>query len=124
MSYHEATLLEEHIQIALDELERASGLSIEQITELVEYGVFQPVPVIQQQFGPFVLAYESATAPHSEAATVIARVRDRLERQHGIRVQRTFGIFFPENRMIAGAVLNGVDEGKIKEIAADTRVIG
>jgi chaperone modulatory protein CbpM len=43
MSYHEATLLEEHIQIALDELERASGLSIEQITELVEYGVFQPV---------------------------------------------------------------------------------
>jgi chaperone modulatory protein CbpM len=42
MSYYEATLLEEHIQIALDELERASGLSIEVITELVEYGVFQP----------------------------------------------------------------------------------
>ena len=42
MSDHEATLLEEHVQIALDELERASGLSIEQITELVEYGVFQP----------------------------------------------------------------------------------
>jgi chaperone modulatory protein CbpM len=42
MSYYEATLLEEHIQIALDELERASGLSIEEITELVEYGVFQP----------------------------------------------------------------------------------
>ena len=43
MSEYEATLLEEHIQIALDELERASGLSIELITELVEYGVFQPV---------------------------------------------------------------------------------
>lgn len=42
MSYHEATLLEEHIQIALDELERASGLSIEEITDLVDYGVFQP----------------------------------------------------------------------------------
>ena len=42
MSYYEATLLEEHILIAVDELERASGLSIEQITELVEYGVFQP----------------------------------------------------------------------------------
>lgn len=42
MSYYEATLLEEQIQIALDELERASGLSIEVITELVEYGVFQP----------------------------------------------------------------------------------
>ena len=43
MSNQEATLLEEHIQIALDELERTSGLSIEQITELVEYGVFEPV---------------------------------------------------------------------------------
>jgi chaperone modulatory protein CbpM len=42
MSYYEATQLEEHILIALEELERASGLSIEQITELVEYGVFQP----------------------------------------------------------------------------------
>jgi chaperone modulatory protein CbpM len=42
MSYYEATLLEEHIQIAVEELERASGLSIEEITELVEYGVFQP----------------------------------------------------------------------------------
>jgi chaperone modulatory protein CbpM len=42
MSYYEATLLEEHIQIALDELERASGLSVEEITELVDYGVFQP----------------------------------------------------------------------------------
>jgi chaperone modulatory protein CbpM len=42
MSDHEATLLEEHIQIAVDELERASGLSIQEITELVEYGVFQP----------------------------------------------------------------------------------
>jgi chaperone modulatory protein CbpM len=42
MSYYEATLLEEHIFIAMDELERASGLSTEQITELVDYGVFQP----------------------------------------------------------------------------------
>jgi chaperone modulatory protein CbpM len=42
MSYYEATLLEEHIEIAVEELERASGLSIEEITELVEYGVFQP----------------------------------------------------------------------------------
>lgn len=38
----EATLLEEHIQIALDELERASGLTGAEIIELVEYGVFEP----------------------------------------------------------------------------------
>ena|SRR5690242_875317 len=42
MSFPEATLLEEQILIAVDELERASGLSIELITELVEYGVFEP----------------------------------------------------------------------------------
>jgi len=42
MSDYEPTLLEEHVQIALDELERATGLSIQEITELVEYGVFQP----------------------------------------------------------------------------------
>jgi chaperone modulatory protein CbpM len=42
MSFGEGTLLAEQVQIALDELERASGLSIEMITELVEYGVFEP----------------------------------------------------------------------------------
>ena len=43
MSNHEGTLLEEHIHVALDELERTSGLSTAEITELVDYGIFQPV---------------------------------------------------------------------------------
>jgi chaperone modulatory protein CbpM len=37
-----ATLLSEHAEIALEELARTSGLSVEEIVELVEYGVFEP----------------------------------------------------------------------------------
>ena len=36
------TLLSEHLEVALDELSRASGLTVEEIVELVEYGVFEP----------------------------------------------------------------------------------
>jgi chaperone modulatory protein CbpM len=50
MTSLEATLLEEHLLIALDELERASGLSIEQISELVEYGVFEPQGRLPQEW--------------------------------------------------------------------------
>jgi len=39
----EALLLEEHVLVALEELAQASGLSAQEIIELVEYGVFEPV---------------------------------------------------------------------------------
>lgn len=42
MPSYEAVWLEEQMQIPLDELERASGLSSAEIVELVEYGVFTP----------------------------------------------------------------------------------
>lgn len=38
-----AALLSEHLEIELRDLERSTGLSAGEITELVEYGVFQPV---------------------------------------------------------------------------------
>ncbi|PWT70364.1 MAG: hypothetical protein C5B46_09615 [Proteobacteria bacterium] len=40
--YNDATPLEEHVAIALDELSQASGLSVQQIIELVDYGAFEP----------------------------------------------------------------------------------
>ena len=39
----EALLLEEHILVALEDLTQASGLTAQEIIELVEYGVFEPV---------------------------------------------------------------------------------
>jgi chaperone modulatory protein CbpM len=36
------TLLGEHLEVALDELASSTGLSAEDIVELVEYGVFRP----------------------------------------------------------------------------------
>ncbi|HTT38187.1 MAG TPA: chaperone modulator CbpM [Burkholderiales bacterium] len=39
----EALPLEEHVLVALEELAQASGLSAQEIIELVEYGVFEPV---------------------------------------------------------------------------------
>jgi chaperone modulatory protein CbpM len=41
--FHEQALLTEHLEVALEELAQASGLSTHEIVELVEYGVFQPV---------------------------------------------------------------------------------
>jgi len=38
-----ASLLGEQLDIELDELAGATGLSVEEIVELVEYGVFEPV---------------------------------------------------------------------------------
>jgi chaperone modulatory protein CbpM len=36
------TLLSEQLEVALDELTRVSGLTLEEIQTLVEYGVFEP----------------------------------------------------------------------------------
>jgi chaperone modulatory protein CbpM len=41
--FHDQALLTEQLEIALEELAQASGLSQHEIVELVEYGVFQPV---------------------------------------------------------------------------------
>jgi len=41
--FSDQALLTEHLEIALEELAHASGLSQQEIVELVEYGVFQPV---------------------------------------------------------------------------------
>jgi chaperone modulatory protein CbpM len=35
-------LLGEQLEVALDELARATGLTVEEVVELVEYGVFEP----------------------------------------------------------------------------------
>jgi chaperone modulatory protein CbpM len=40
---YEQALLTEQLEIALEELAQASGLLPQEIVELVEYGVFQPV---------------------------------------------------------------------------------
>ena len=40
---YEQALLTEQLEVALDELAQASGLLPQEIVELVEYGVFQPV---------------------------------------------------------------------------------
>jgi chaperone modulatory protein CbpM len=42
-SFRDETLLTEHLEVALEELAQASGLSTHEILELVEYGVFEPV---------------------------------------------------------------------------------
>ena len=39
---YDPDLLSEHLEIALEELVRASGLTQAEIVELVEYGVFEP----------------------------------------------------------------------------------
>jgi chaperone modulatory protein CbpM len=36
------SLLGEHLEIELDELVAATGLTVEEVVELVEYGMFQP----------------------------------------------------------------------------------
>ena len=41
-SSFDPALLTEHVEVALDELVRASGLEAQEIVELVEYGVFEP----------------------------------------------------------------------------------
>ena len=41
--FYDQALLTEHLEVALEELAQASGLSQQEIVELVEYGVFQPV---------------------------------------------------------------------------------
>jgi chaperone modulatory protein CbpM len=41
--FYDQALLTEHLEVALEELAQASGLSQHEIVELVEYGVFQPV---------------------------------------------------------------------------------
>jgi chaperone modulatory protein CbpM len=41
--FHDQALLTEQLEVALEELVQASGLSQREIVELVEYGVFQPV---------------------------------------------------------------------------------
>jgi chaperone modulatory protein CbpM len=41
--FYDQALLTEHLEIALEELAQASGLALQDIVELVEYGVFQPV---------------------------------------------------------------------------------
>jgi|SRR5215468_10162670 len=40
---YEQALLTEQVEVALEELVQASGLMPQEIVELVEYGVFQPV---------------------------------------------------------------------------------
>lgn len=42
MSTGIAALLSEHLEIELEDLARATGLTTAEITELVEYGVFEP----------------------------------------------------------------------------------
>jgi len=42
-SFRDQTLLTEQMEVALEELAQASGLSAHEIVELVEYGVFEPV---------------------------------------------------------------------------------
>ena len=41
--FYDQALLTEHLEVALEELAQASGLSPHEIVELVEYGVFEPV---------------------------------------------------------------------------------
>jgi chaperone modulatory protein CbpM len=41
--FHDQNLLTEHLEVALEELAQASGLSAHEIVELVEYGVFEPI---------------------------------------------------------------------------------
>jgi chaperone modulatory protein CbpM len=41
--FYDQALLTEHLEIALEEFAHASGLLPQEIVELVEYGVFQPV---------------------------------------------------------------------------------
>jgi chaperone modulatory protein CbpM len=41
--FYDQALLTEQLEVALEELSQASGLSEHEIVELVEYGVFQPV---------------------------------------------------------------------------------
>jgi len=42
-SFYDPALLTEHLEIALEELVQASGLTADEIVELVDYGVFQPL---------------------------------------------------------------------------------
>jgi chaperone modulatory protein CbpM len=41
-SFFDPALLTEHVEVALEELARASGLEPQEIVDLVEYGVFEP----------------------------------------------------------------------------------
>jgi chaperone modulatory protein CbpM len=92
-SYEEATLLEEHVQIALEELERASGLTGAEIVELVEYGVFEPQGARPREWRFAARCIATARtarrlrsdfdlSPHAVALALSLRERiDELERQ-------------------------------------------
>ena len=103
MSDHEATWLED-MQIELDELERASGLSIEQITELVEYGVFQPAGARPHEwrFAASCIAvgrtanrlradFELSTAGLALTLSLLERIEDLQRELRALRAQALSG---------------------------------
>ncbi|HZR01646.1 MAG TPA: chaperone modulator CbpM [Burkholderiales bacterium] len=46
MTYDIAALLSEHFEVELDDLAHATGLSVAEIVDLVEYGVFEPAGAV------------------------------------------------------------------------------
>jgi chaperone modulatory protein CbpM len=59
--FYDQALLTEHLEIALEELAQASGLSQHEIVELVEYGVFQPLGGASTGLGSAAWRFSSRT---------------------------------------------------------------
>jgi chaperone modulatory protein CbpM len=78
--FHDQALLTEHLEVALEELAQASGLSQHEIVELVEYGVFQPVG------GPFAGSGAVSAWRFSSRTIVLGRRASRLKADFDLSV--------------------------------------
>ena len=76
-SYDQAFFVED-VELALEDLARASGLSRQEIVELVEYGVLNPAQA------PFSEAGEVSTWRFSARYVVLGRRASRLKADFGL----------------------------------------
>ena len=75
--FYDQALLTEHLEVALEELVQASGLSAHEIIELVEYGALEPVGGT---------AAESSAWRFSARAIVMGRRASRLKADFDLNV--------------------------------------
>jgi len=75
--FYDQALLTEHVEVALEELVQASGLSAEEIVELVEYGALEPVSGT---------AAEVSRWRFSARAIVMGRAASRLKTDFDLNV--------------------------------------
>jgi len=88
------------------------------------FGVFSPVPIQQQEIGPFVLVCEKHMGNYQNVGPVMDRLYKRLKDEDSIESTRGFGIYYDNPREVAaeklrsvvGCILDGVDESTVESL--------